>query len=563
MYILIAFVLGIVLMIVSISKWKVHPFLAIMGVSLLLAFALRIPLNDIPGLIGTGFSSVFTSIGLVIILGALIGAILEKTGAAVKIGDSVVKIVGKKHPELAMLILGFIVSIPVFCDSGFVITNPIRKAMQKKTGASAVAMTVCLSAGLYCSHVFIPPTPGPIAAAGSLGIENQLILIVAMGALISIPCLSAAYFYAKWIGKRVKSDEEEASRLTQDDIYSLNPDMKLPGGWDSIAPIIMPLVLMAVGSFAPKVLILAFLGKPLIALTVGLLFALVLLIKNKPKEDFRSITENTLRIAGPILFITAAGSVLGKVIMAAGLVEYISTFSEHITAIGIFFPFIMAAILKTAQGSSTVAIITTSAIMGMYNDSASLMNVLGLNTPMLAVLTVLAIGAGAMTVSHANDSYFWVVTRFGGIKPDDGYKTQTAVTGIMGIVAIMIIALISTFACTASCTNYHRLRSGDLVFCYGEGDEMELAISKATGVDKQKSYNHVGIILVEGDSTFVLEALPKSGVCRTPIELFLARANKDNGKPAVDVMRVALDPASMDASIARAKELLGRKYDFL
>lgn len=437
-------------MIISISKWNLHPFLSIMGVSLLLSFAFCIPINEIPNIIGTGFSSVFSSIGIVIILGTLIGAILEKTGAAIKIGDSVVKIVGKKHPELAMLILGFIVSIPVFCDSGFVITNPIRRAMQKQTGASGIAMAICLSAGLFCSHVFIPPTPGPIAAAGNLGIDNHLILIVAMGAIISIPCLFFAYIYAKWISRTVKSDEDFA--LLPTDIYTDSSNIKLPNGWNSIAPILMPLLLMSFGSIVALPVfngnatlaksILIFLGKPLIALTVGLLFAMVLLVQNKSKENLHSITESSLKIAGPILFITAAGSVLGKVIIAAGLIEYVSSFTESITTIGIFFPFIIAAVLKTAQGSSTVAIITTSAIMGMYDDGASLMSALGLNTPLLAVLTVLAIGAGGMTVSHANDSYFWVVTRFGGIKQNDGYRTQSAMTGIMGIVAILSIALL-------------------------------------------------------------------------------------------------------------------------
>lgn len=136
-------------------------------------------------------------------------------------------------------------------------------------------------------------------------------------------------------------------------------------------------------------------------------------------------------------------------------------------------------------------------------------------------------------------------------------KTIRIIQILLFAASLLLISFI-----TAS-SNVHHLRSGDLIFCYGEGDEMELAISKATGEDMQKSYNHVGIILVEGDSTFVLEAVPKDGVCRTPIDIFLARANKDNGKPAVDVMRVNLDQASLDASIARAKTMLGSKYDFL
>src|SRR5690554_5699043 len=165
---IVAFIIAIALMIFAISKLKVHPFLSIMAISLLLAIIAGIPLVEIPNVIGTGFSNTFKSIGIVIILGALIGTLLEKTGAALKMADVVVRVVGKKKPELAMLIMGWIVSIPVFCDSGFVILNPIRKALVKRTMRSSVASTIALSMGLYISHCFIPPTPGPIAAANTL-----------------------------------------------------------------------------------------------------------------------------------------------------------------------------------------------------------------------------------------------------------------------------------------------------------------------------------------------------------------------------------------------------------
>jgi len=211
---IVAFIAAIALMIFAISKLRIHPFLAIMGVSLLLAFVAGIPLDKIPGIIGAGFSGTFTSIGIVIILGALVGVILEKTGAALKLSDMVVKLVGKKNPELAILIMGWIVSIPVFCDSGFVILNPIRKALVQRTKTSSVAMTIALSAGLYISHVFIPPTPGPIAAANALGIGDNLLLVIGIGALASIFPLIAGYFFAKYIGKKVTASEERSGAET-------------------------------------------------------------------------------------------------------------------------------------------------------------------------------------------------------------------------------------------------------------------------------------------------------------------------------------------------------------
>ena len=373
---MITFVMAISLMILAISRWGVHPFLAIMGVSLLLAQVVGLPLSEIPGILGSGFAGIFTSIGIVIILGALIGLILEKTGAAIKLADMVVKAVGQKNPELALMLMGWIVAVPVFCDSGFVILNPIRKAMWAKTRTSSVAMTVALSAGLYTAHVFIPPTPGPIAAAGSLGVGNNLLLVIGMGTLVSIPTLLAALTFSKYIGKKIRSQEELGDLDYQKSVAELVAEYgEIPGGLASLSPILVPILLMALGSIASLVSIdgmlgqlLIFFGTPLIALTAGLLCALGLLISTKKIADFYELTNETLKVVGPILFVTAAGGVLGKVIVAAGFVDFIQANAGFISWAGIFFPFLIAAILKTAQGSSTVAMTTTAGIMGLYSD---------------------------------------------------------------------------------------------------------------------------------------------------------------------------------------------------
>ena len=450
---LITFVIAIVVMILAISKLKLHPFLAIMGVALLLAIIVGIPLADIPGTIGAGFSGTFSSIGIVIILGAMIGFFLEKTGGAIRLADAVVKLVGRKHPEIAIMLMGWIVSIPVFCDSGFVILNPIRKAMVKKTMCSSVAMTVALSGGLYISHVFIPPTPGPIAAAGTLGIGNNLLLVIGMGALVSIPCLIVAYFFAKYIGKRVKSpseDDPDDNEVVKSYEELVREYGKLPSTLASFTPIILPIILMALSSISSILgwqgglaSVCAFLGAPIIALAVGLLCSIATLVTTGKMGEFRELTDETLKTVGPILFITAAGGVLGKIISTAGFVEYMSEHAAFLSSVGIFFPFLIAALLKSAQGSSTVAITTTAGIMGAISESGSMMAALGLTSPVAAALTVMAIGAGAMTVSHANDSYFWVVTNFGELKAQDGYKTQTMLTLLMGVAAMIFIWILS------------------------------------------------------------------------------------------------------------------------
>jgi len=443
---IIAFVVAIVAMILLISKLKVHPFLAIMGISLLLAIIAGIPLTQIPDVIGAGFSGTFSSIGIVIILGAFIGSVLEKTGAALKLADMVIRLVGEKHPQLAIELMGWVVSIPVFCDSGFVILNPIRKALVKRTGVSSVAMTVCLSCGLYISHVFIPPTPGPIAAAQTLGAGDYLLLVIGIGVLCSIFPLIAGLIYAKFIGKKIKSADE----LTDNgEIVKTYEELKaeygkLPSGINALAPLLVPILLMALSSVSSMAGWtgtiadgLTFLGKPIIALAVGTILAIVQLFTAGKQKDFYTLTNDTLKTVGPILFVTAAGGVLGKVISSSDMVNFITQHASALEAIGIFFPFLLSAILKSAQGSSTVAITTTAGIV------APLLPVLGFSTPVEIALVVMAIGAGAMTVSHANDSYFWVVTNFGEMKPEEGYKTQTLMTLVIGIAAMVEIFILS------------------------------------------------------------------------------------------------------------------------
>ena len=456
---LIVFIAAIIVMIVMISKFKIHPFLSIMLVSLLLGLIGGIPFVDgtaadgvtkvsgIASVIGSGFSGTFTSIGIVIIFGAMIGTFLEATGAALKLADMVVKVVGPKHPELAIELMGWVVSIPVFCDSGFVVLNPIRKALVKRTGASSVAMTVCLSAGLYASHVFIPPTPGPIAAANTLGVGNSLLMVMGFGALVSIPALAGAYFYAKFIGNKVKAnDEADSGEVVQTYEELVASYGKLPSGLMSLAPIIVPIILMAMSNVASILkwtgalkVTFTFLGTPIIALAVGVVFGLLLLVTSGKGSKMYELVNDTLKTVGPILFVTAAGGVLGKVISSTSLVAFITSNAATFEVVGIFFPFILAAILKSAQGSSTVAITTTAGIM------APLMIPLGMGSTVMSVLCVMAIGAGAMTVSHANDSYFWEVTNFGGMTPEQGYKTQTMATLVEGICSMAGIFILSLF----------------------------------------------------------------------------------------------------------------------
>ena len=440
---ILIFVIAILIMVVAIARWKIHPFIAIIAVALLLAVVLGVPLKSIPDVIGKGFSSIFTGIGLVIIFGTIIGTVLERTDAALSMARGVDRIVGRRFPRLAMVLIGWIVSIPVFCDSGYVLLSPIGKSLARRTAQPQASLMLALSAGLFASHVFIPPTPGPVAAAGMMGLDDSLLMVIAVGVVISLISLVPAYLFAGKIGKKITTVGIEL-----DEDKNAEDAQNAPSVFLSFLPIIVPVLLMAMGSMVSLVAmpewiaaIFTFLGKPVIALMVAFVCCLPLLAKRRLLNQSYGIINDSLKTAGPIIFITAAGSVLGLVIIESGFVEIIKQYSNNLSVLGVVFPFLIAAILKSAQGSSTVAITTTASLMGMFSDTGSMMHALGFTTPLAATLVVMAIGAGAMTVSHANDSYFWVVTGFGGIRATDGYRSFTLMTLIMGITAITAIAL--------------------------------------------------------------------------------------------------------------------------
>ncbi|QVK20885.1 GntP family permease [Mycoplasmatota bacterium] len=431
----ILLVITIALMIFLINKVKLHPFLAILLSAYFFALLGGVKVSDIDGVIRSGFGGLLAYIGIVIILGTIIGVILEKSGAAITMANFALKTVGKKNPTLAMGIVGWLVSIPVFCDSGYVILAPLKKSLAKISKSSMVTMTVALSVGLYASHTLVPPTPGPIAAAGNLGIENSLGLVILFGVFVSLVALTAGYIYAKFIGKRV--DDSVLSVDLDDEIIEENYGV-LPSTFMAFLPILLPVLLISLGTIVnlPAKPIgegtiyqmFNFLGKPTTALLIGLFTALPLL--KDSKSTFNDIVNTGIRIAAPILLITAAGGAFGAAIKATTIAGYIGD-NLSVLSVGLLVPFIIAAALKTAQGSSTTALVVTSSIV------APLLPALGLGSEIGAVLTVMAIGAGAMTISHSNDSYFWVVSQTAGMDTQTAYKTHSIATLFMGIASII------------------------------------------------------------------------------------------------------------------------------
>ncbi|MGE8497721.1 MAG: GntP family permease [Pseudomonas sp.] len=443
--ILVALIAFIVL---STTRLKLHPFLALLAAAFIAGFAYQVPHGEIVKTITAGFGGILGYIGIVIVLGTIIGVILERSGAAITMAETVIKLLGERFPTLTMSIIGYLVSIPVFCDSGYVILNSLKNALAARMKISVVAMSVALATGLYATHTFVPPTPGPIAAAGNLGLDSSLGLVIAVGLVVAFVTAMAGMWWAnRFIGKDIALEDNGQPMPAEEDFAELKARYgTLPTAFQAFAPIFVPIVLICLGSvavFPSKPLgegflfsSLNFLGQPVVALLVGLALACTLLKGKGKRQQLHDRVADGILSAAPILLITGAGGAFGAMLKITPLGDYLGTTLSAL-GIGLFMPFVVAAALKTAQGSTTVALVTTSAMV------APLLGQLGLDSEMGRVLTVMAIGAGAMTVSHANDSFFWVVTQFSRMPVAVAYRAQTVATLIQGVVGITTVWLLS------------------------------------------------------------------------------------------------------------------------
>ncbi len=433
---LIYLLIAVAIIIVLTGKYKVNAFLVLIGIAFFYGFAIGIKPLDVVTYIKNGFGGTLTKIGIVIVAGTIMGTILERTGAALSMTEAILKVVGKKRAPLAMNIAGYVVSIPVFCDSGYVILNPLNKALAKETGTSMAVMAVALATGLYATHTMVPPTPGPLAAAAALNADLGLVIVY--GLIAAIPASLAGLFWALKVAKKYQIDPDV--KETYSDI--LKKYGKLPNTFLSFMPIVFPLILIFAKTLAEYPthpfgeggfkLACSFLGDPVVALMLGVLVSLFLVKKGGMGEAISTWMGEGIKDSAIILVITAAGGSFGEVLAKSPIADFIKMNMANMN-LGIFLPFVIAAALKTAQGSSTVAIVTTSGIL------APMMATLGLDPALCAI----AIGAGSMVVSHANDSYFWVVSQFSNMEVNIAYKVYTSATAIEGVVAIAAIWIMS------------------------------------------------------------------------------------------------------------------------
>jgi len=436
MLILIALAVVVIFMVVAASKYKFHPFLSLLLAGIVMGFFGGLNESEVITTLMTGFGKTLGSIGIIIAFGTIIGAYLEKSGGAKTLANWALKTIGKNRSLLAMNITGFIVSIPVYCDSGFIILSPLNKAISKSSKIPLAVLGVSLAAGLYATHVFVPPTPGPLAATAAL--DADLGLVILLGLVVAIPVALSGYFWATYLERKIDKTAIDPT------IETSITNEKLPKTSTSFVPILVPIFLIALksissypthpfgeGNFST---ILNFIGNPIIALLLGVFLAFKLNPNQKEGTHFHWVTSG-LKEAGIIILITGAGGAFGAILQATGIGDIIGQSFEGVN-LGLLLPFIIAAILKSAQGSSTVAIITTAAIIAPILESFGLGGALG------RALTVLSIGAGAMTVSHLNDSFFWVVAQFSEMDTTTALKSQTVATLIQGLTGIILVLLI-------------------------------------------------------------------------------------------------------------------------
>jgi len=433
-------VLSVVAMVIAISKFHIHPFIVMTVIALLVGLIWGIDPATVVDTVKSGFGSIMTSIGIVILCGTIIGTILERTGAALTMANTILKIVGQKNSVLAMGAMGYITGIPVFCDSGFVVLSPISRALAEQSGTSLAVMATALSGGLYATHCLVPPTPGPIAMAGTLDADLGLTILV--GLLFSIPGVAVAILWAKKISSKI--DIPANSEYTLEELQEKYG--QLPGALHSFSPILLPIVLIALASVAafPSYpfgqgffyTFITFIGNPVVALLLGVFLSMTLIPKSEREHTLEWVTQGVTDSAA-ILAITGAGGSFGAILKLLPIAD--ATTGLLATGMGVLIPFIISMILKLAMGASTVAMITTAGMM------APLMETMGFTSPLGKVLVVMAIGAGSMVASHANDSYFWVVAQFSDMKTEDAYKCQTGMTAVMGVTIIILVFIVSLF----------------------------------------------------------------------------------------------------------------------
>ena len=437
-HLILALLVGLAIVVVLILKTKVQAFPTLLIAAMAVGVIAQVPIDKIMSTISGGFGSTLGSIGIIIGLGVMMGKVLEVTGAAKKMALTILKGVGIARAEWVLALSGLLVSIPVFCDSGYVILSELAKEFSRITRKSMVLLGCALGLGLFLTHHLVPPTPGPLAVAGLLGVDIGIMILA--GLVVAVIMIFPIMFYIQYISKRCPVVYPDGMPdLGTHDKVSLEAfdETKLPGAFISFAPIVLPIILILIktGTAAVKYQnnFINLFCDPISAVLIGLLLAVYGLMQTVDRETVVKTLEDSLGDAGLIILITGAGGALGAMLRTSGVGNHVAELIAHSGFPAILVPLVMASLLKLSQGSGTVAMITTASIVAPMMASLQL-------HPLTAAL---AICVGAMCASYFNDSYFWVVTRFSGMDVKTGLRAYTSASAFAAAVGYILILALS------------------------------------------------------------------------------------------------------------------------
>ena len=432
-------VLSIAAIIYLTAKIKFNVFGALFAVSLALAiFGTKLPMNKVVDALKTGFGNTLGGISFIIIFGAAIAVCMQKSGGALSLATHIMNMAGKRNTKPAVAMTGFIPGLTIFCDTGYIILSGIVRTISASAKLPMPLLASILGLSLYSVHCLVPTHPGALAAAATL--NANLGLLVLAGVVFAVPGLLAGYVCANAMSKGM-----DYAPAVLDEVQEQST-ANLPSFGFSLLPVVLPLLLISISTLLITLgykdgfaAVFHFVGNPVIALLLGMLAGMWLLASHGgQKGDFSAVLEEAIVKSGPTLIITGAGGMFGAIIKETGVGGALGEVLGS-ASVGLLVPFIIAALLKTAQGSSTVAAITTAAII------VPSLATFGLDSEAGRVFAVLAIGAGSIVASHANDSYFWVMTKFSEIEMEQSLRVFTTSTIVMGLTSFACIWAASLF----------------------------------------------------------------------------------------------------------------------
>jgi GntP family gluconate:H+ symporter len=429
----------LVLLVLAVSRWRWHPFIALVLAALALGLCSGIGGAETVQLLGEGFGNTLKWIAIVVILGAFIGEVLRETGGALRIANAVVKLFGEKRLPWAMGFTGYLVSIPVFVDVAYIVLQPVTEAIAARAKQPVLVIGLALTAGLTVSHTLLPPTPGPLAVASILGADIGRLLLI--NAFVGLFALAGGVLWAKHYCKEqwIEYDKELAEKLLT---VPTVPDTKTSANQSplfDLLPILIPILLMGGGAFLQSdeagmfQEVVGFLSTPMVAVLIGAgVAALQYRRRTAAKGNLGELVEQAIVKSALVIMITGAGGAFGYLIKVSGVQTALTEFFAELPFLGFFLPFLLAAVLTTATGSITVSLIGAASMIG------PLVDVLPYSPELLAAIT----GCGAFCVFHANSSFFWLLNRLHRVPVATLYRTYTLQSLAMGLSGLIGVGLL-------------------------------------------------------------------------------------------------------------------------